>query len=117
MSMSQREAARVWGVSRATIQRAISSGELSVAVDKLIDPAELLRVFGPAKSRPSGPFVPLTEPNGSAPEQVARIAALEAENAAQRQLIEAQAANLEDLRSQVRLLTHDTPRRRWWPFR
>lgn len=117
MALSQREAARIWGVSRATIQRAIAAGDLSVAAEKLIDPAELLRVFGPAKSRPGEPLVPSTEPPGPDPAQAARIVALEAENAVQRQVIEAQAANLADLRAQVRLLTHDaTPRRPWWRF-
>lgn len=118
MALSQREAARVWGVSRAMIQRAISAGELSVTGDKLIDPAELLRVFGPAKSRSAEPFVPPTEPAGPDPAQAAQLAALRAENTALRELLEAKDANLADLRSQVRLLTHDgAPRRRWWPFR
>lgn len=114
MALSQREAARIWGVSRASIQRAIAAGELSLTADKLIDPAELLRVFGPAHSRPSEPLVPPPEPPAQDP---AQLAALRAENAALRELLGAKDANLADLRAQVQLLTyHKAPRRSWWPF-
>lgn len=119
--MSQREAARAWGVGRASIQRAIASGELSQTSDKRIDPAEMVRVFGEpghASGRPNGPIeaTPSTPPEQAA--HTARLAHLEAENAALRELLAAKDANLSDLRSQVRLLTHDTtaPKRRWWPF-
>lgn len=113
MAMSQREAARKWGVSRATIQRAIARGELSQTSNKRIDPAEMVRVYGePSRpeSRPNGPLE-------ATPDPAVRIAQLEAELAASRRENELQAANLADLRSQVRLLTHDgAPRRRWWLF-
>lgn len=112
--LSQREAARAWGVSRATIQRSIARGELSQTSEKRIDPAEMVRVFGepadPARNRPK-------EPVEATPDPAIRIAQLEAELAASRRENELQAANLADLRSQVRLITHDgAPRRRWWPF-
>lgn len=125
--MSQREAARLWGVGRATLQRSIAAGELSVSSEKLIDPAEMLRVFGeakrpagPASGRPSEPLGPPAEPPKPDPAQVARIAVLETELAARDRENELLRANLEDLRSQVRLLTHDQAKapskRRWWQF-
>ena len=46
-------AARAAGVGRATIQRALKAGRLSVTTneqgERVIDMAELLRVFGPLK--------------------------------------------------------------------
>jgi hypothetical protein len=115
MSMSQREAARIWGVSRASIQRAISSGKLSRTTDKLIDPAEMLRVFGPASSRSNEPVEPPNEPPA---QDVAQLAALRAENAALRELVKrADAERDRALETVQRLLTHDRPgRSRWWPF-
>lgn len=124
MALSQREAARMWGVGRATLQRAISAGELSVSSDKLIDPAEMLRVYGEPKSRHSGPahgaangpLGPDNEPPQMQPAHVAQLALLEANLAARDREVELLKANLDDLRSQVRLLTHEgaKPRRRWW---
>lgn len=100
--LSQREAARSWGVSRASMQRAIKAGKLSLTADKLIDPAEMVRVFG-EPSRPN-------EPLGSTPEPVellARIERLEAERTGLLGVIDAQKANLADLRAQVLMLTHE----------
>lgn len=129
--LSQREAARVWGVGRATLQRAISAGELSVSSEKLIDPAEMLRVYGepkrnsgPAQSRQTGPLGPADEPPLNRPAQAAQAAQaahqaiLEATVEARDREIALLKANLEDLRSQVRLLTHEMPekKRRWWIF-
>lgn len=123
--LSQREAARVWGVGRATLQRAISAGELSVSSEKLIDPAEMLRVYGepkrnsgPAPSRQTGPLGPADEPPRNQPAQAAHQAILEATVEARDREIALLKANLEDLRSQVRLLTHEMPekKRRWWIF-
>ena len=120
--LSQREAARAWGVGRASIQRAIASGELSQTSEKRIDPAEMVRVFGEPGHPAGRPDGPLEATPSAPPEQAAhaaRLAHLEAENAALRELLAAKDANLSDLRSQVRLLTHDTttqPKRRWWPF-
>ena len=113
--LTQREAARQWGRGRATIQRAIRAGEITPDSDGLIDVADLLRVFGPAQVRASGPLEPPPEPAAPDPAQVARLAALEAENVALRALLDAKDANLADLRGQVRMLTHEAPRRRrWW---
>lgn len=64
--LSQREAARAWGLSRATLQRAIKAGKVSVtrAGDGSvgIDPSEMQRAFGPPVSRPSGPLEATPEP-------------------------------------------------------
>jgi len=124
--LSQREAARAWNVGRATVQRAIASGELSVNTEKLIDPAEMLRVFGepkrpgPAQGHVAGPSNATIEPPAPDPAQAARIAVLEAEMAGLRATMAAKDSHIEDLRGQVRLLTHDAikpvPKRRWWQF-
>jgi hypothetical protein len=123
--LSQREAARVWGVGRASLQRAIASGKLSLTSDKRVDPAEMVRVFGepkrsgePAQGHAVGPDESTPNPPAPIPAQVARMAGLEAENSALRELLAAKDAHIEDLRGQVRLLTHDAaPKRRWWRFR
>lgn len=119
--LSQREASRIWGVSRAKIQRDSASGKLSVSIDKLIDPAEMLRVYGEprAGSEPaqSGSDEPIGPPTGPIAETVQK-AVLEATILAKDREIELLKANLEDLRAQVRLLTHEAPakKRNWWPF-
>lgn len=53
--MTHREAARLWGVGRTTIQRAAASGKLSLRPDKTIDPAEMVRVFGEPVAGHLGP--------------------------------------------------------------
>lgn len=122
--LSQREAAQTWGVSRATIQRAIKAGTLS-AVEGRIDPAEMLRVYGEPKSRPASrlgePVEPAREPGGATPAQVAqqvaqsRLIELETENRMLRERLADKDQHLADLRAQVQLLTHDAPRKkRWW---
>lgn len=127
--LSQREAARKWGVGRTTLQKSITSGKLSLTASKLIDPAEMLRVFGEPKratnpasgpdSRPDlspGKATPLA--SDSDPGHAARVAVLEAELSGLRATLSAKNAHIEDLRGQVRLLTHDSagvaPKRRWW---
>lgn len=103
--LSQRQAAQTWNVSRASIQRAIKAGKLSQTTDKLIDPSEMLRVFGEPsqpKDRPEEPQEPQAPPSYEA-----IIAALEADKAGLEKVIEAQAANLADLRAQVLMLAHE----------
>lgn len=117
-TLSQREAARRWGVPRATLQRAVSSGKLSLTSDKRIDPAEMVRVFGepgPARAGPNGPDESTPEP----PSLALAMARLEAENAALRELVKrADAERDRALETVQRLLTHETgaKRRSWWPF-
>jgi hypothetical protein len=58
--LSQRRAAQAWGISRATLQRAVSSGKLSVLPDRTIDPAEMLRVRIPTKPAMHTDMMPAT---------------------------------------------------------
>lgn len=110
MPISQREAARQWGKSRATIQRHIAAGKLSATRDAdgntVLDPAELQRLYGPPKAASIAPLDTPPGPGGDALE----LAALRAENAALK-------ANLTDLREAMQRLTYQPPRRGWWPFR
>lgn len=113
MPMSQREAARAWGMSRATIQRHIAAGKLSATRDGdgkyVLDPAELQRVYGPPKA---DPMEPIDTPHEPVAADVVELAVLRAENAALR-------ANLADLRDAMQRLTHDggpARGRRWWPW-
>lgn len=66
--MSHREAAKHWGVSRATIQRAAASGRLSLLADRTIDPAEMVRVFGEPPSHPEPPRATGTDTTRGHPE-------------------------------------------------
>jgi len=115
------EAARLSGKSRKTIQRYVADGRISmsqhVAGGKGIDIAELIRVFGElsqpapapsheAKSQGDAPVVPS--------DVAALLATLQAENAVLKAQVEAQSANLADLRQSLRLLEHVPPKRRWW---
>lgn len=122
--MSHREAARAWGVSRATIQRAIKSGKLSLTPEKTIDPAEMSRVFGEPPSRlASRPIEPLEaggEP-GVSHSDSDRLAALEIENAvlrAERDGLRELVSSKDETIAAMRLLTHDTAlrKRRWWSW-
>lgn len=122
--LSQRQAAKAWGLSRATIQRAIASGKLSAEPGGTIDASEMLRAFGearPAQSRPEPaahvPLVPPPEPPGPDPELSrlrAEVEALRALVSSKDETITAQGQTI----AAMQLLTHDTaPRkRRWWSF-
>jgi hypothetical protein len=56
MKLSQREAAKVWGIGRNRLSDAIQKGKLSLTNDKKIDPSEMVRVFGePLASKGKGP--------------------------------------------------------------
>lgn len=114
MPISQREAAKRWGVSRATIQRHIAAGKLSAARDAdgkhVLDPAEMQRLYGPPKSDSTAP---LDTPPVPVASDAVELAVLRAENAALK-------ANLADLREAMQRLTHDggpaRGRRGWWPW-
>lgn len=107
--MSQREAARLWGVSRAAIQRAIKSGKLSANAGGRIDASEMTRAFGPAQSRLDEPKEPPQLDLLKAENQ-----ALRAELEAVRGTVAAQNEHINDLRQFARQLGHD--RRPWWRF-
>ena len=117
MTMSQREAARRWGIPRATVQRAVTSGKLSLTGDKRIDPAEMTRFFGPPRSAAEPARASQIRPIGPA-DAALENARLRAENEALRDLVQrADAERDRALDTVQRLLTHDgAPRRRWWPF-
>jgi hypothetical protein len=95
------------GVSRATLQRKISSGKLSVLADGTIDPSDMLRVFGEAKGGPdNGSHEPLEPPAGHNNESVLRaeIQTLRTALAAKDELIAAKNKHLDDLGQALRLL-------------
>lgn len=109
--LSQRQAAQAWGISRSTLQRAISKGNLSVLGSGKIDPSEMLRVFGEARSGPGGPPVGPSGPGVGHPLNQTQDPALEAENkalraalAAKEELIAAKNRHIEDLSQALRLL-------------
>lgn len=109
--LSQRQAAQAWGISRSTLQRAISKGNLSVSDSGKIDPSEMLRVFGEARSgQPRAPVEP-RGPGAVHPMSQGHDQALEAENkalraalAAKEELISAKNRHIEDLSQALRLL-------------
>ena len=105
--LSQRRAAQAWGISRTTLQRAISSGKLSVLPDRTIDPAEMLRAFGEAKGGPPGhQNEPLGPPPGRGDEVdfQAEIRMLKAQVEAKEALLSAKDRHIEDLSQALRLL-------------
>lgn len=142
--MSQREAARIWGLPRVTVQRAVASGKLSLTGDKKIDPAEMSRHFGnprgesePDRASQSSPIVAASD--------AAEHARLKAENEGLKQLLAAKDQHLQDMQRALQVLTHQreidgermetaqkaaevgrdalaaaaalqSPRRRWWSF-
>lgn len=131
MELSQREAARQWGLSRAYIQRAIKSGKVSATSDGKIDVSEMVRAFGEPKPEVDPPQSGSGKPLGATPEpgegtvDLATLADLKAQLASRDREIELLQKNLDDLRGVVRLLSHEkaaqaTPEppkpRRWWPF-
>lgn len=80
-----------------------------------VDTSELLRVFGAfeseAKSQDNTPHQETSRDSTFELEQ------LRAENAALRDKVETQAANLQDLRQALKMLEYKPePRRRWWHF-
>lgn len=122
--LSQRQAAKAWGMSRATIQRAIATGKLSAMEGGAIDASEMLRAFGEARPARSQleqvAHVPLVPPDEQA-EKAAELARLRAELEAARAMLDAKdhiIASKDETIAAMRLLTHDAaPRkRRWWQF-
>lgn len=118
MKLSQREAAKAWGVGRNRLRADIASGKLSVGQEKKIDPAELQRVYGP----PSGgafsqePSPPLAEETAIELATLKeRVVSLEEQLRASREVIEVQKEAIMALK----LLTHEAAKplkKRWWPF-
>lgn len=130
--LSQREAAKAWRVGRETLAAKIKSGEISLASTGLIDPAEMLRVFGEPKPRPDkatafkasqGRRNPSETTSRPAPEppqdqgQVALNGRLEAENEHLKAIVALHEQHIADLRQALRLLDgpkDQAPRRSLW---
>lgn len=124
--LSQRQAAKEWGVGRITIQRAIKDGKLTADADGRLDPADLLRVLGEprgtAGDRPDEPSRTTPEPGVHEVE----IARLRAELEAAHALLAAKDATIsakDETIAALRLLTHEQPAttpakpsRRWWQW-
>lgn len=130
--LSQREAAKAWRVGRETLAAKIKAGEVSLASTGLIDPAEMLRVFGEPKPRPAkatafkaiqGRRNPSEATSRPAPEppqdqgQAALNGRLEVENEHLKAMLEMKDQHIADLRQALRLLEgpkDQTPRRSLW---
>lgn len=119
------EAARLTGRSRKTIQRYVADGRISLSQRDAgrsgIDTSELVRVFGElSHPAPALSHAPVSHLDASSvpPDVAALLASLQAENAVLKAQVEAQNANLADLRQSLRLLEYvPSPKRRWWQFR
>lgn len=121
LSLSQ--AAKATGKSKSTINRAIKSGRLSAKRNDngsySIDAAELSRAFQIEPSKGSEWHNP--EP----PLEPAKIAALEAENAALHAALDREREALDEMRTDrdawkhqaTALLAAPSKRRSWWPWR
>lgn len=116
------EAARLAGKSRKTIQRYVADGRISLSQRDAgrsgIDISELVRVFGEL-SQPAPALSHASESHHDAPpvppEVAVLLASLQTENSVLKAQVEAQNANLADLRQSLRLLEHSpAPKRRWW---
>lgn len=114
--LSQRRAAEMWGVSRRTIQRVIQSGKMSVNAEGVIDPSEMLRVFGPASGKgPTGAGAPSKEPlapphaHTQTSDLRQEITRLRAALAAKDELLAAKDRHIEDMSLSLRLLAAPQP--------
>lgn len=125
--LSPREAVKIYQVSRATLTKALKSGEISAektdAGHWQIDPSELRRVYEPRlMGKPVGRNSP-EKVNRDDPDQEtaldqdipARLARAEAELAAEREKNALLQRHLDDVR---RMLPPPEAKRhrRWWPF-
>ena len=103
------EAAKLTGKDRKTLYRYIKEGRLSATTAtsgvRQVDVAELSRVFGAfqpiATSGDSGETVAM--PQVETPNLVAKLAALEAENAQLKERLADKERHIEDMRNTVRL--------------
>ena len=132
------EAARLASVSRPTIYKLLKSGELSYTSSvkhgksiKLIDTAELMRVFGALDvvSESKRDTVKFDDDstainNGFLQDLQHQVALLQAENAGLKDAVNARDEHINSLRQAMQLLEHkqDTadpqhvPAKSWWQF-
>lgn len=124
MRYSLGAAAIATGKSKTTIQRAIAKGRISaekmVGGGYSIDPAELHRVFPMIKSDTVSrdPKLDTTRPHDETPELRAKIDALEAMLAREREALDEVRTDRDAWKKQASALLAAPPRRRsWWPWR
>lgn len=117
-------AAIATGKSKTTIQRAIAKGRISaekvVGGGYSIDPAELHRVFPMVNTDTVSrdPKWDTARPHNETPELRAKIDALEAMLAREREALEEVRADRDAWKKQASTLLAAPPRRRnWWPWR
>lgn len=117
-------AAIATGKSKTTIQRAIAKGRISagkmVGGGYSIDPAELHRVFPMIKSDTVSrdPKLDTTRPHDETPELRAKIDALEAMLAREREALDEVRSDRDAWKKQASALLAAPPRRRiWWPWK
>jgi hypothetical protein len=125
--LSPREAVKIYQVSRATLTKALKSGDISAEKTDLghwqIDPSELARVYRPRCTENGADRTNPEHVSRDDPDQEftmnqdvsVRLARAEAALAAEREKVELLERHLEDVR---RMLPPPDakPRRRWWPF-
>ena len=116
-------AAIATGKSKTTIQRAIAKGRISaekmVGGGYSIDPAELHRVFPMVNTDTVSrdPKLDTTRPHDETPELRAKIDALEAMLAREREALDEVRADRSAWKKQGSALCAAPPRRRsWWPW-
>jgi hypothetical protein len=116
-------AAKATGKTKTTIQRAIKSGKISA--EKLsdggysIDPSELHRIFPPLldDTISRNPILDTTRPQDETPGLRAKIEALEAMLAREREALDEVRADRDAWKQQATALLAAPPKRRsWWPW-
>lgn len=116
-------AAKATGKTKTTIQRAIKNGRISAG--KLsdggysIDPSELHRVFPPLleDTISRNPGLDTTRPQDETPELRAKIEALEAMLAREREALDEVRTDRDAWKQQATALLAAPPKRRnWWPW-
>lgn len=117
-------AAIATGKSKTTIQRAIAKGRISaekmVGGGYSIDPAELHRVFPMVNTDTVSrdPKLDTTRPHDETPELRAKIDALEAMLAREREALDEVRSDRDAWKKQASALLAAPPRRRsWWPWK
>jgi len=105
------KAAKVAGVSRATIYRLASEGKLSVTVDgrgrKVVDPAELSRLFPKSQDETGKTDSPRHPETQARRDLEADVRVLEVELRAARELLDLTKRSLEDVRRENARLLED----------
>lgn len=124
MRYSLGTAAIATGKSKTTIQRAIAKGRISgekmVGGGYSIDPAELHRVFPMVNTDTVSrdPKLDTTRPHDETPEMRAKIEALEAMLAREREALDEVRADRDAWKKQATaLLAAPLKRPSWWPWR